>query len=258
MFIPARSASTDPFYPPLDSSQVSTSAWDTDLIKANPKFLSINYQASGGGAFCVLPLLSPFPSSQPAIPTPKLPDLLPLCRGHSAPVLDTAWHPHAEAVLASSGEDGKILLWNFDAELSSSGRGTESYGGKFSGWGEDNWTTPSDFEHVALIGKAGNGRKVGQVVFNPVASGLLASASGDHVVRLWDVDSRSGKGFDAPLIELKGHKDTIQSVCWNYTGDLLITVSPSRHVIGVIVSSFLTPSASAYPVSPCQHRPLAS
>jgi coronin-1B/1C/6 len=50
----------------------------------------------------------------------------------------------------------------------------------------------------------------------------LASASGDHVVRLWDVDS--GK-FDEALVELKGHKDTVQSVCWNYTGDLLITVS---------------------------------
>jgi coronin-1B/1C/6 len=208
--------------PRRPSAQVSTSAWDTDLIKANPKFLSINYQASGGGAFLVLPLLSPF--SAPAIPTPKLPDLLPLCRGHSGPVLDTAWHPHKEAVLASAGEDGKIFLWNFESEISDSARGSEGtgYSGKFSGWGEENWTTPSDWEHTAFIPKAGQGKKVGQVVFNPVASGLLASASGDHVVRLWDVDS--GK-FDEALVELKGHKDTVQSVCWNYTGDLLITVS---------------------------------
>ncbi|KAH8086826.1 putative Coronin-like actin binding WD repeat protein, partial [Filobasidium floriforme] len=210
-----------------ENLKVSTSAWDTDLIKANPKFLSINYQASGGGAFLVLPLLSPF--SAPAIPTPKLPDLLPLCRGHSGPVLDTAWHPHKEAVLASAGEDGKIFLWNFESEISNSARGSEGtgYSGKFSGWGEENWTTPSDWEHTAFIPKAGQGKKVGQVVFNPVASGLLASASGDHVVRLWDVDS--GK-FDEALVELKGHKDTVQSVCWNYTGDLLITTSRDKQI----------------------------
>ena len=207
----------------LSPPQVSSSAWDTDLIQANHKFLSINYQASGGGAFSILPLLSPFTSITP-LPTPRLPDLIPLCRGHSAPVLDTAWDPHQQAILASAGEDGKILLWNFDDELSNASQGLTTYSGKFSGWGEDGWTCPSDFNHTASVPKAGNGRKVGQVVYNPSAGGVLASASGDHMVRIWDTDSR-GSGLESAVIELKGHRDTIQSLSWNYTGDLLITVS---------------------------------
>jgi hypothetical protein len=64
------------------------------------------------------------------------------------------------------------------------------------------------------------------VVYNPSANGILASGSGDHVVRIWDTDSR-GSGLENAVIELKGHRDTIQSLSWNYTGDLLITVSIS-------------------------------
>ena len=64
-------------------------------------------------------------------------------------------------------------------------------------------------------------RKVGQVVFHPTASSLLASASGDHLVRLWDIE----KGQEEAAITLKGHNDTIQSLCWNAVGTTLVTVN---------------------------------
>lgn len=64
------------------------------------------------------------------------------------------------------------------------------------------------------------------MVYNPSANGILASGSGDHMVRIWDTDSR-GSGLENAVIELKGHRDTIQSLSWNYTGDLLITVRTS-------------------------------
>ena len=51
------------------------------MIKANPKYLSVNWEASGGGAFAVIPVDE----------RGKLPDVMPLFRGHTAAVLDTDW-----------------------------------------------------------------------------------------------------------------------------------------------------------------------
>jgi len=58
-------------------------------------------------AFAILPIFSPFTSPSPAGFPTKLPDLLPLARGHTAPVLDTAWSPFDDNLVASAGEDGK-------------------------------------------------------------------------------------------------------------------------------------------------------
>ena len=52
----------------------------------------------GGGAFAVIPLGE----------RGKLPDLIPLFKGHSAPVLDTDFNPFNDSVLASASEDGKV------------------------------------------------------------------------------------------------------------------------------------------------------
>ncbi|KAJ9118329.1 hypothetical protein QFC22_004242 [Naganishia vaughanmartiniae] len=147
------------------------------------KFIAINWQVSGGGAFAILPAPSPFhtpttPSGSAPFTT-KLPDLIPLVRGHSAPVLDTAWQPHSasQSVLASAGEDSKICLWDFqDAEE------------KFSGWQEDGWECPEDWTvPVARFGEgngasAHGGRKVGQLLWNNTAEGILTSAGSDHTV----------------------------------------------------------------------------
>ena len=62
-----------------DNVRPSTNAHDSDLIKANPQFISLNWQASGGGSFAVIPV------SQVG----KQQDALPLYNGFSGPVLDT-------------------------------------------------------------------------------------------------------------------------------------------------------------------------
>ena len=60
---------------------MSRNAWDTNLVKANPKYLSVNWEASGGGAFAVIPIEE----------KGRLPEHIPLFRGHTAVVLDTDW-----------------------------------------------------------------------------------------------------------------------------------------------------------------------
>jgi coronin-1B/1C/6 len=66
------------------------------------------------------------PSPFAAIPdfNYKLPDSLPLARSHTAPVLDTDWSPHNDKVVASAGEDGKVMVWKVEPET-------------FEGWGAE-------------------------------------------------------------------------------------------------------------------------
>ncbi|KAF9517132.1 hypothetical protein BS47DRAFT_1375794 [Hydnum rufescens UP504] len=192
----------------LENVKVTTSAWDTNLIHASGLYISINWASAGGGAFAILPLPSPFAPLPHNIPY-KLPDIIPLARGHSAPVLDTAWSPFNDSVVASGGEDGKILVWKVES-------------GEFDGWGSERWE-PQDFDPVARI--AGSARKIGQVTFHPTASHVLAAAPGDHVVKLWDLGST-----DEPRSTLHGHTDSIQGVAFNHTGTLLATTCRDRKI----------------------------
>jgi len=64
-------------------------------------------------------------------------------------------------------------------------------------------------------------RKVGQVLFNPAAENILASASGDFTIKLWDI----GTG-QAPLT-LK-HPDIVQSLSWSANGAFLVTTSRDK------------------------------
>ena len=86
----------------------------------------------------------------------------------------------------------------------------------------DHWE-PQDFDPVQRIDASP--RKVGQVLFHPTASHVLASASGDHVVKLWDLAN-----CDSPRASLTGATDMIQSIDFNPTGTLLATTSRDRKV----------------------------
>ncbi|KIS67316.1 putative coronin [Mycosarcoma maydis] len=192
-----------------ENVKVSNNAWDTNLVAANGKYISINWNASGGGAFAVLPVNRPG----------KLPDIYPLCRGHTATVLDTAFSPFQDNFVASASDDGTIGLWkiddaNFD-QLEWSDKERERNGGV------------KDFEPIARV--SGGGRKIGQVVWHPTASNVLAAATGDHVIKLFDV-SNASTAASSPSISLRGFTDTIQSLDWDWTGTTLIATSRDRKI----------------------------
>ncbi|KAI8366059.1 uncharacterized protein BYT42DRAFT_588755 [Radiomyces spectabilis] len=174
-----------------DNLRVSANAWDTNLVKVNPLFLSVNWQASGGGAFAVVPLSN----------VGKLPENYPLYRGHTAPVLDTDFNPFNDYVVASGSEDTKIMIWTIP----------ETY--------------DEDLEFVAPVSKlSGHGRKVGQVLFHPVAENVLASSSADLTIKLWDIEKGQEKQ------EITGHTEIIQSLAWNYNGSLLATTCRDKRL----------------------------
>lgn len=64
-------------------------------------------------------------------------------------------------------------------------------------------------------------RKVGHVLFNPAAENVLASASGDFTVKIWDIEGGSAK------LQLKVG-DIVQSLSWNAEGSLLCTTSRDK------------------------------
>ncbi|QSZ29436.1 hypothetical protein DSL72_003950 [Monilinia vaccinii-corymbosi] len=133
----------------------------------------------------------------------RLPEQIPLFRGHTGPVLDTDWNPFNDRIIASGSDDGKVFIWEVP-------QGFTLY--------QDS-EEPVDVSPISKL--AGHSRKVGQVLFNPAANNILASASGDYTVKLWDIGT--GK---APLA-LK-HGDIVQSLSWSANGSLLATTSRDK------------------------------
>lgn len=171
----------------FDNVKPSRNAWDSNLIKANPLYVAVCWEASGGGAFAVLNQKEPG----------KLPAQPPLFGGHKAAVLDIDFHPFNDYLIASASEDTKIMLWNIP----------------------ENLTTPQN-EPVAVL--AGHARKVGFVQFHPTADNTLASAGGDLSVKLWDIQKGVCKA------ELVGNTDMVQSIAFNYNGNLVVTPSKDK------------------------------
>ncbi|KAL8948165.1 MAG: hypothetical protein Q9222_005630 [Ikaeria aurantiellina] len=177
-----------------DNIRISKNAWDTNLVKANPQYLAVNWEASGGGAFAVIPLNE----------KGRLPEQLPLFRGHKAVVLDTDWSPFDDSLIASGSDDGKAFIWRVPEGFTLR---TEE--------GQD----PEDVAPIKQL--AGHSRKVGHVLFNPAAANILATSSGDYTVKVWDVEAGS------PRLTLK-HGDIVQSLSWSANGSLLVTTSRDK------------------------------
>ncbi|TKX27364.1 coronin-like protein crn1 [Elsinoe australis] len=178
-----------------DNLRITKNAWDTNLIKANPKYIAVNWEAGGGGAFAVVPVNE----------RGKLPEHIPLFRGHTAAVLDTDWHPFDDQIIVSGSDDAKIAIYRVP----------------------DNFTLHVDSDEpkdVAPIERlSGHTRKVGHVLFNPAAANVLASSSGDYTIKLWDINTKS-----SPLT-LK-HNDIVQSLSWSGDGSMLVTTCRDKKI----------------------------
>ncbi|KAJ1648225.1 Coronin-like protein crn1 [Coemansia asiatica] len=164
----------------FENLHLSISAFDTNYVTANPKYLAVNWNSGGGGAFCVVP------HDQAG----KLRGDFPLFAGHAGTVLDTAFSPFDDDVIASGAEDHQAMVWRVPDDLPER---------------EEDVTQP-------MVTLGGHGRKVGHVAWNPVAADVLAVASSDATVRLWDVQQQR------IAVTLQGFKDAILSIGWSQDG----------------------------------------
>lgn len=169
------------------------SAFDSNILQCNGKFIALN--SNGIGSFTVIPIEE----------CGKAPDKVPMFRGHNGgSVLDTAFDPFNERRILSSGEDGKLLIWEIPEE--------------YSYYNVD----PENIVDVKPIGSlSGHTRKVGHLQFHPVAQDVIASSAFDYSVKIWNVKDQSCK------VTLQ-HKDLVTSICFNYNGTKIATASRDK------------------------------
>ncbi|XP_074868394.1 coronin-1C isoform X1 [Carettochelys insculpta] len=174
-----------------DDIRVSRVTWDSSFCAVNTKFVAIIIEASGGGAFLVLPLHK----------TGRIDKSYPTVCGHTGPVLDIDWSPHNDQVIASGSEDCTVMVWQIP----------------------ENGLTLSLTEPVVVL--EGHSKRVGIVAWHPTARNVLLSAGCDNAVIIWNV------GTGEALINLDDmHLDMIYNVSWNRNGSLICTASKDKKV----------------------------
>ncbi|KAI3406478.2 CRN1 [Candida oxycetoniae] len=194
-----------------ENLKVTKNAWDSNIIHSNGKFISVNWDSSGGGAFAIIPVNE----------VGKAPDTVSLFRGHKGPVLDTAFNPFNQQEVASCSDDGNISIWKIPEDYS------------FHKYIDENEQVKDITVPVQVL--LGHTKKVGLIEYHPCAEDVLASSSLDYTVKIWNLKT----GKDEITLQ---HKDLVTSFAFNYNGSLLATTSRDKKLRiwdirkGVIIS----------------------
>ncbi|KAM9743794.1 coronin-1C-A [Menidia menidia] len=174
-----------------DDIRVSRVTWDSAFCAVNPKFVAIIIEASGGGAFLVLPLHK----------SGRIDKSYPTVCGHTGPVLDIEWCPHNDQVIASGSEDCTVMVWQIP----------------------ENGLITSMSEPVVVL--EGHSKRVGIITWHPTARNVLLSAGCDNQIIIWNV------GTGEAMITLdEMHPDVIYNVCWNRNGSLICTACKDKTI----------------------------
>jgi len=161
---------------------------DGDFICANDKFLAYA-SAGGGGPVVVLPLNKPGRLGK-----------LPTIQVHKASVLDHAFHPFLNTLIATAGEDGYVKVSQFP---------------------EEGLTENID---KAIVTLEGHSKKVAFVKFHPTANNILASASHDALVKIWDIEAQ------AEALNVEAHPEVVQSLDFSYDGSQICTTCKDKKI----------------------------
>ncbi|XP_057333271.1 coronin-6 [Microplitis mediator] len=173
-----------------DNIRVSKSSWDSTFCAVNPKFLAIIVESAGGGAFIVLPHNK----------VGRISADHPLVGGHKGPVLDIAWCPHNDNVIASGSEDCVVKVWQIpDSGISRT------------------LTEP-------VVDLQLHQRRVGLVLWHPTALNVLLTAGSDNLVIIWNV------GTGEAIVKINCHPDVVYSACWNWDGSRLVTTCKDKKI----------------------------
>jgi len=173
--------------------RLCTSTGEQQYIKASAKYFSIALSGGGGPvAVCRLDRPGRFERGKSQI-----------LSGHTGSVLDTEWNPFDDSILATASEDTTIKLWGIPEDWEP----TDEKGNSKSG---------EDLKE-SLIDIEGHRKRVTLLRFNPTVNNLLASASADLSVKVWDVE----KAEEVNSFNEMG--DLTQDIVWDFRGENFAT-----------------------------------
>ena len=109
-------------------------------------------------------------------------------------VSDFAWDPFDDESLAAACDDGVIRIWKIP---------------------EDGLEASLEEPHIELRGHL---ERLYCIKYHPYAKNVLATASYDRTIRLWNVKTKQ------TCKVLKGHTDVVFSMCWSVCGNRLATI----------------------------------
>ncbi|XP_069995134.1 coronin-7 isoform X4 [Penaeus vannamei] len=121
---------------------------------------------------------------------------------NTANVMDFAFDPFNDHTLAVACDDGKINLWHIP---------------------EGGLTQPTN-EPTETFMDVGSADKITILKWHPLAAGVLAVATGDLTVKIWDLHSRTVS------LALSPHPDQIFSMAWSPCGRYLATMCRDSHI----------------------------
>ncbi|XP_025263201.1 coronin-7 isoform X2 [Camponotus floridanus] len=159
---------------------------ECDGFHANPDRVAVPLSGPGG-KIAVLELKK----------TGRLPDGVMPALVHGATVMDFQWDPFDNQRLAVACDDGIIRLW----EIPESGLAEPT----------------NEPKHIIEA----HTDKIYLIKFHPLASNVLASASYDMTVKVWDLSLLSSTETAIAKITLIGHTDQIFSLSWSPCGQYL-------------------------------------
>lgn len=161
---------------------------DGDFVKASSKYLA--YACTGGGGpLVVLPMANVGRVSGPKKITV-----------HKGKVLDFAFNPFNDNLIATGSEDCYVKVTQFPTD----------------------GLTADIKESVATL--QGHQKKIHITKWHPTSNNILATASFDHTVKLWDVEAQ------AEVLEFKEHGEVAQHVAWNSNGSLMGTTCKDKKI----------------------------
>lgn len=145
-------------------------------------------------------------------------------------------NPFNDDLIASASDDGKVSKWPTSGDVLLNRLGfslesprrlhfTQRSQTRRNPGCQPSRQAPGSFQVRRFVassdGVTDDFRKVGHALFNPAAENILASASGDYSVKIWDVEAGLAK-LTLPV------GDIIQSLSWSANGSMLVTTSRDK------------------------------
>ena len=174
----------------------TTGAGESTAVCCGERYVAVNWACTSGATVALLPLESMGKRrGDPA-----------LLRAHTAGLCDMAFSPFDGTVLATSGEDAAVKLWSLPAAADE--------------------LAASPALRTPTLSLAGHRRRVDALAFSPVCASLLATASTDKSVRVWDLQ----RGAGALELGAGVFGDAVWSVAWDWAGRLLAATCKDRQL----------------------------